>query len=91
MAQYPRDASAWQWLSSAFAASGQQLVAIRADAEAHAARLDWAAALDRFKAAQALVRRPDRPPGPNDYLEISIVDTRARQVESALREQSLER
>ena len=91
VAQYPRDASAWQWLSSAYAAAGQPLVAIRADAEAHAARLDWAAALDRFKAAQALVRRPDRQPGPNDYLEISIVDTRARQVESALREQSLER
>ena len=62
--------------------------AIRADAEAQVAWLDYAAAMDRFKAAQALARKG----GPGaDHIEASIIDTRARQVESLLREQTLER
>jgi predicted Zn-dependent protease len=86
VATHPRDATAWQLLSTAYAAEHQPLRAVRADAEAHAAQLDYAAALDRFKAAQEMVRRSG-----GDYIEASIIDTRARQVESALREQSLER
>jgi predicted Zn-dependent protease len=86
VATHPRDATAWQLLSTAYAAEHQPLRAVRADAEAHAAQLDYAAALDRFKAAQETVRRSG-----GDYIEASIIDTRARQVESALREQSLER
>ena len=67
---------------------GQPLRAIRADAEAQVAQLDYAAAVDRFRAAQELARRGG--PG-SDYIESSIIDTRTRQVESLLREQSLER
>jgi predicted Zn-dependent protease len=84
----PRDAAAWQQLSAAYAAQGQPLRAIRAEAEARVAQLDFAAALDRFKAAQDLVRKGQ---GGGDHVEASIIDARARVVESLFREQSLER
>jgi predicted Zn-dependent protease len=83
-----RDGTAWQLLSAAYAAQGQTLRAIRADAEAQVAWLDYAAATDRFKAAQDLVRRGGAG---QDHIEASIIDTRARQVELLLREQALER
>ncbi|RZJ14270.1 MAG: peptidase M48, partial [Haliea sp.] len=88
VALHPRDATAWQLLSSAYTAQGQTLRAIRADAEAQVAWLDYAAAMDRFKAAQELVRKNGAG---NDHIEASIIDTRARQVELLLREQALER
>jgi predicted Zn-dependent protease len=84
----PRDAAAWQLLSSAYAAQGQSVRAVRAEAEARAAQLDYTAALDRLKAAQELVRKG--APG-GDYIEASIIDTRARQLQSTLREEALER
>jgi predicted Zn-dependent protease len=85
----PRDAQAWQLLAGAYAAQGQNLRAIRAEAEAHAAHLDYQAALDRLKAAQEAARRPGA--GNIDHIEASIIDTRARQVELLLREQAVER
>lgn len=88
VANQPRDAGAWQSLAAAYAAQGQQVRAVRAEAEARVAQLDYTAALDRFKAAQDLVRKGA---GGGDHIEASIIDTRARQVESLLREQSLER
>lgn len=88
VANQPRDAAAWQLLATAYQAQGQALRAVRAEAEARVAQLDYQAALDRFKAAQDLVRRGG---GGGDHIEASIIDTRARQVESLLREQSLER
>jgi len=84
----PRDAAAWQLLASAYTAQGQPVRSVRAEAEARVAQLDYTAALDRFKAAQELVRRGA---GGGDHIEASIIDTRARQVESLLREQALER
>jgi hypothetical protein len=60
---------------------------VRAEAEARVAQLDYAAALDRFKAGQEMARKG----GAGDHIEASIIDTRARQVESLLREQALER
>ena len=89
VALHPRDAQAWQLLSAAYAAQGQGLRAIRADAEAQVAHLDYQAALDRFKAAQELARKA--PAGSADHIEASIIDTRARQVELLLREQAVER
>lgn len=86
--EHPRDAAAWQLLAAAHARQNQGLRAIRAEAEAHAVRFDYAAALDRFKAAQLLARNTA---GAVDLIEASIIDTRARQVEAALREQLLER
>jgi predicted Zn-dependent protease len=91
VAQHPRDATAWQLLGSAYAAQGQPLRAIRAEAEARVAHLDYAAARDRFKAAQEMVRRGEAGKSPGDHIEVSIIDTRLRQVESILREQALER
>jgi len=89
VALHPRDAQAWQLLASAYTAQGQSLRAIRADAEAQVAHLDYQAAMDRFKAAQDMARKAG--PGTSDHIEASIIDTRARQVESLLREQALER
>ena len=88
VALHPRDAGAWQMLASAYAAEGLTLRSIRAEAEAQVAQLDYAAAVDRFKAAQDLVRRTGAG---GDHIEASIIDTRARKVESMLREQALER
>jgi predicted Zn-dependent protease len=83
----PRDAQAWQLLALCYTVQGQTLRAVRAEAEAHAARLDYAAARDRLKAAQDLARR-----GPAvDHIEASIIDARSRQIDSLLREQALER
>jgi len=88
VALHPRDALAWQLLGTAYAAQGLMLRSIRAEAEAQVAHLDYKAALDRFKAAQDLARKAG---GGGDHIEASIIDTRARQVESLLREQALER
>ena len=87
-ALHPRDATAWQLLAGAYGAAGQRLRAVRAEAEAQVAYLDYGAAMDRFKAAQDLVRKGGAG---SDHFEASIIDTRARQVESLLREQALER
>jgi predicted Zn-dependent protease len=82
----PTDGTAWQALSNAQSAQGLALRAIRSEAEARVAWLDYPAALDRLRAAQELARR-----GTPDHIEASIIDTRARAVESLLREQALER
>lgn len=88
VATRPRDAAAWQLLSLAYAAQNQPLRAVRAEAEARVAQLDYAAALDRFKAGQEMARSGA---GRGDHIEASIIDTRTRAVESLLREQTLER
>jgi predicted Zn-dependent protease len=88
VALHPRDPEAWQLLAAAYSAQGQGLRSIRAEAESHVARLDYQAALDRFKAAQDLARKSG--PG-GDHIEASIIDTRTRQVAQLLREQALER
>nr|WP_325344219.1 M48 family metalloprotease [Xylophilus sp.] len=89
VAEHPRDAGAWMLLAGACQAAGQPLRAIRAEAESHAAHLDFAAAVDRFKAGQDLSRRLGTAGG--DYIEASIIDTRLRETQSRLREQASER
>ena len=88
VAGHPRDAQAWQLLSSTYAAEGRTLSAIRAQAEVNVAQLDYPAALSRFKTAQEWARKGGAG---TDHFEASIVDTRTRQVESTVREQALER
>ena len=88
VADNPRDAQAWQLLSSTYAAQGRTLSAIRAQAEVNVAQLDYPAALSRFKTAQEWARKGGAG---TDHFEASIVDTRTRQVESTVREQTLER
>ncbi len=88
VALYPKDAGAWQALASNWQAQGQVLRAVRAEGEARAAQYDYAAAVDRFKAGQALAAKPGTPA---DYVEVSIIDTRLRAVQLLLREQAAER
>ncbi|MDO8773362.1 MAG: M48 family metalloprotease [Burkholderiaceae bacterium] len=89
VAVHPLDAPAWQLLGSAYAAMGQTLRATRAEAEAQVALLDYGAALDRFRAAQELVRLGGTTgtQAGRDFIEESIVDVRTRQVQELLKEQ----
>jgi predicted Zn-dependent protease len=77
----PRDALAWQMLARARQAQGQTLRAVRAEAESRAAHYDYAGALERFKAAQALPENLRAA----DPIELAIVDSRRREVEAQLR------
>lgn len=79
---HPRDAQAWQWLALLQQAQGFRLRALRAEAESRAALFDHGAAIERFKAAQALPAA-DRAADP---MELAIVDARRREVEALLRE-----
>ncbi|TAL71609.1 MAG: peptidase M48 [Burkholderiaceae bacterium] len=90
VALHPRDATAWQLLAGACTAQGEVLRSIRAEAEAQVALLDYAAAVDRFKAAQDLVRRRTLAGQPVDHIEASIIDARLRDVQLLLKEQALQ-
>jgi predicted Zn-dependent protease len=85
---HPHDAQAWQLLSSVYGAQGQTLRGIRAGAESQVAMLDYAAAMDRFNAAQQFLRQPQSGA---DHVEASIIATRRHQVEALLKEQTLDR
>jgi len=88
VASHPRDAGIWQLLAGAWQQQGQSLRAVRAEAEAQAARYDYAAAVDRFKAGQDLSRKSAAAA---DYIEASIIDTRLRDMQAKLKEQAAER
>lgn len=91
VATRPRDATAWRTLGNLYAAQNDTLRAIRADAEANVATLDYPAARDRLKAAQDLIRNSAQTPGMSvDHYEASIIDTRARAVEALVKEQAAE-
>jgi predicted Zn-dependent protease len=87
VATHSRDATAWRALANLYGAQNDTLRAVRADAEANVAILDYPAARDRFKAAQELVRKPGAP---IDHYEASIIDTRARDVEALVKRQAEE-
>ncbi|WP_305236607.1 M48 family metalloprotease [Rhodoferax sp.] len=78
----PRDALAWQTLARAYQVQGQSLRSVRAEAEARVAHLDYAGAVDRFRAAQSLPVAQRSA----DSMELAIVDSRKRDVETLLRE-----
>jgi predicted Zn-dependent protease len=84
---HPKDALAWQQLAVAYGNLNQNVRAIRADAEGRAAQLDYTGALDRFKAAQAMIRSN---PGSADFMDGSIIDTRTRQLDSLVKEQAIQ-
>ena len=91
--QHPRDALAWLLLSSAYQAQGDELRAIRAQAESRFVQLDYPAAVDRFKAAQGLATEWTRS-GRLDragQVEAAIIDARLRESEQLRREQALQR
>ena len=80
---HPRDALAWQTLSSLHMAQQQPVRAARADGEARMAHLDAQGAAERFRAAQQMARQSAE----TDHIELSIVDARLRQAEALWREQ----
>jgi predicted Zn-dependent protease len=84
---HPKDTLAWQQLAVAYGNLNQNVRAIRADAEGRAAQLDYTGALDRFKAAQAMIRSN---PGSADFMDGSIIDTRTRQLDSVVKEQAIQ-
>ena len=84
---HPKDAAAWQLLAVAYGGQNQNVRAIRGDAESRFSELDYTGALDRLRAAQFMMRSQ---PGSADFMEGSIIDTRARQVELLVREQALQ-
>ena len=91
VAVQPLDALAWQSLSSIYAAQNQGLRAVRAEAEARVAQLDYAGARDRLKGAQDRLRAPGgKAANSVDHIDASIIDTRLHQVEALLKEQALE-
>lgn len=85
---YPHDASLWQSLASARAAQGRIVAAVRAEAEADVARLDYAAAVARLQRARDLAKSGTQTP---DDIEASAVQARLTQVEQLAREQAVER
>ena len=87
VAAHPQDATSWRLLAQAWQAQRQPLRALRAQAEAHVAHMDYPAARDRFMAAQDEARR-QAAAGTVDHIEASIIDTRLRAVQSTLREQA---
>lgn len=91
LATYPSDALAWQWLASLYAAQEQPLRALRAQAEAQAAHLDYNGAVDRLKAAQDHLKRADVGRSSASYIDASIIDTRLRQLQALAKEQALTR
>lgn len=87
VADHPKDAAAWRLLAVAYGNQGLSARAIRADAEAQVAQLDYPAARDRLRAAQAMLRSN---PASGDFMDASIIDTRARQVDALVKEQALQ-
>ncbi|KAF1019291.1 MAG: Beta-barrel assembly-enhancing protease [Paracidovorax wautersii] len=87
VAAHPRDTAARRQLAVALHAQNQHLRALRSEAEASVVELDYTAALDRLRAAQDLVRGEQ---GRADYIESSIIDTRTREVQELLRQQTLD-
>ncbi len=90
LVRQPQDALAWQWLASIYAAQNQTLRAMRAEAEARVAQLDYAGALDRLRAALDRLDKAAASKSSADHIDASIIDTRRRQIEALLREQTLE-
>jgi beta-barrel assembly-enhancing protease len=86
VSSHPNDPLAWGLLGQAEEALGQRLRAMRAQAEARAALGDIGGAIDRLRAAQALVRSG----AVNDFIEASVIDARLRQLEAARRQLAAE-
>ncbi|MDO9404072.1 MAG: M48 family metalloprotease [Polaromonas sp.] len=87
VSNHPKDAAAWQLLAVAYGNRNQPVRAIRADAEARVAQLDYTGALDRLRAAQTMMRNA---PGAADFVEGSIIDARLRQVDSLAKQQAID-
>jgi len=83
VATHPRDSLAWTALSQIQERLGQPLRAVRADAESRVALGDLTGAADRLQAGQ----RRARSGGPVDFIDVSVIDARLRDVEILRRQQ----
>jgi predicted Zn-dependent protease len=82
VALHPQDASAWSLLAQSWARLNQPLRSLRADAESRAALGDLPGAADRLRAGQ----RRAREGGAIDFIEISVIDARLRDIEAQRRQ-----
>lgn len=78
----PRDALAWRHLAELSTLAGLPLRAIRAAGEERYALGDLGGAIDRLRAA----RRQPAPAGSQDFIELSIIDARLRDIEGQRRQ-----
>ena len=83
VALHPHDALAWTALGQLQERLGQPLRAVRADAESRVALGDLSGAVDRLQAGQ----RRARTIGQVDFIDVSVIDARLRDVESQLKTQ----
>jgi predicted Zn-dependent protease len=79
------DAAVWELMAQVLAAQALGVRAVRAQAEARIAHLDYAAGLDRLKAARDLSVQQK-----SDFFELSIIESRLKQIEVLQREQARE-
>jgi beta-barrel assembly-enhancing protease len=79
----PRDSLAWTALSQIEGRLAQPLRAVRADAESRVALGDLPGAADRLRAGQ----RRARSGGAVDFIDVSVIDARLRDVELLRRQQ----
>ena len=77
VALHPRDSLAWTALGQVEERLGQPLRAVRADAESRVALGDLSGAVDRLRAGQ----RRARSGGAVDFIDVSVIDARLRDVE----------
>jgi predicted Zn-dependent protease len=82
LSSHGQDAAAWNLLGRLLQAQGKTVRAVLAQAEAQVAHLDFNAGLDRLKAARDLGGQQRA-----DFFEMSIIESRLRQVASLLSEQ----
>ncbi|MEZ5606607.1 MAG: M48 family metalloprotease [Burkholderiaceae bacterium] len=88
VSDHAHDGGAWQALAQADAAQGQMLRSLRAEGEVALAQLDYAGAVNRWRAAQDYSRQ--HPGDGAALIEASIVDARMRQAQALLQQQRLD-
>ncbi len=92
VAEHKIDATAWSLLAQGADLLGLKLRSMRADGEAAAARGDLVGAIDRLRAAQRQARggNPGGSTGAPDFIEVSIIDARLRNLIAMRRAQLVE-
>ncbi len=86
VAVQPGDASAWATLGRVWAKLGEPLRSLRAEGESVYALGDLRGAIDRLRAGQHVAR----PGNPSDFIEVSVIDARLRDIQAQLRALMLE-
>jgi predicted Zn-dependent protease len=81
----PQDSGAWRAMAQVHTAAKRGLRAVEAEARAHEMEYDLQGALDRLRAAQTLAQQTGA-----HHVDASVIDTRMRAVQTALREQAAE-